>query len=202
MSDKLNSEALLGGLLELSSRLRAASAQLQGPAGAQLPSTIATVFAFYKFVAQVFPNEPEYCMPINAVLYALLDVANGQKPPLFKPVKGRRGVPFSESIFRAAAAALMEFYQQSGIARKVAARDVAIELDRMGYRNEGREITADNVENWRDEMREEGGTPAADRYLYILKELGSGFPKEPKKAAQFLFNALPGIHSPDSYQLP
>jgi hypothetical protein len=63
-------------------------------------------------IANTFPNGAELAAPINELAYALEDLDQGRRPALLQAPKARRGRPGtsnSSRLFRALAAALMEF---------------------------------------------------------------------------------------------
>jgi hypothetical protein len=136
-------------------------------------------------------------LPINEILYALKDIQSGRKPPLFEKGKSKKGIATKENAFRSDAAVLMELYQEAGSDRKKAAREVATRLNALGHRNNSKEITAGNVEDWRDKLKA-GNENEKGRYLWALKTLGEGFPGQPLKAADFFIHTFTDLHPPNS----
>jgi len=199
---RISLPALTAELVKLHHKLQFATNKYRGSGGdGRRPAVRIALNALSDFLGNVYALDQDLRLPINELLYAIDDLDRGKVLELVEPAKvdHRPPNPLSNGLFRATAAALMEVYKLDKMPRKQAAAHAARKLNKLGYRSEnGQRITAKEVENWRDLMKERQGKNdiAADRYATILSELKSKYPKEPKKAAQFLLGVLPDMIPP------
>jgi len=197
-----NLEALAGELEGLSKILRFAADQFRArPADERRPAVRIALYALSNFVGNVFSLDQDLRQPLNELLYGLNDLDHGQVVPLLKSAKvsHRAKGALSTGFLRAGAAALMDLHQQAGMPRKQAAQHAATKLNEHGYRDDkGGRVAAKEVERWRDEMKspQDKGDLAVERYKFVLEWLKSSHPDEPKKAAEFLLDALLDLISP------
>ena len=149
-------------------------------------------------IANTFPNGAELAAPINELAYALEDLDQGRRPALLQAPKARRGRPGtsnSSRLFRALAAALMEFELRTEGSKERAARRAARHLAQLGYTDRGSEITFKQVQEWREEMSAAPVSSVdrgAQRYHYTVRMLTEAFPEDPRAAVSLLLESLPG----------
>jgi hypothetical protein len=197
-----NLTALACELETLSKRLRFAVEKFRTRSESERrPAVRIAVNALSEFVGNVFSLDQDLRLPLNQLLYGLDDLDRGQVIPMFEPTKVRHRARRSLTTghLRAGGAALMDIYQQGGIARDNAAGKAAIKLNGAGYRDEkGQRITGKNVVRWRDDLRARQSENADDvrRYNTILSLFKIEHPKEAETAAQFLLDALPDLVAP------
>lgn len=149
-------------------------------------------------IAMFGTREPSVLNPLHQLQYALYDLRRGKVMPLLKPKKVSRRPRDSAAVegFRAFAAVAMDLYVQAKVPRKQAARDVAHELSRMGYKNgSGKLITGSRVEDWRDRMMTElpRENEAAARFHRVKAQLEVQFASDLKAGARFLLGRLPTV---------
>jgi hypothetical protein len=151
-------------------------------------------------VSQILPERPDLVHPLHDLLYGLKSLDAGSVAPMLMPapIKGRRPSPIPQELFRAAAAALMQLKQWQRVERPVAAREVARELNKLGYRDEGNELNGKGVTLWRNKMKKpvDATCPAAGRYRTILAQLKINFPNDHKSAYRFLLGLMPELATP------
>jgi len=111
--------------------------------------------------------------PLLTLFVALDAVHKGKRSPILEPAKqsGRPSDTDFEAGYKAWAAAAMTLLMDNGLQQKEAARKVAREMSRSGYRLPGgKEPTARAVRGWRDEcIGHHGGTTMGKRYDAALK---------------------------------
>ena len=189
----------LGELLNFSFLLKVARTQFHtedpdhGRSGARN-----TIIAAIHFISRVLPDGPELVLPLKSILYGLEDLDNGHVPPILTRAKlGKKGpVALGSRITRAMAAALMDLYQQAGQERRASAISASQKMNHLGYRDDKRmKISATQVENWRDTMKENQGADdlPARQYATTLSMLAGMFPGKPERAAEFFLQNLPFI---------
>jgi hypothetical protein len=194
--------ALESELQTLSKRLRFAAGHFQTNAETERRQAVrVALYALSDFVGNVFSREQELRLPLNELFYGLHDLDRGQVVGVLKPtkVKHRAKRSLTAGILRAGGAALMDIYQQGGVARDEAARKAAIMLNGVGYRDErGQRITGKTVEHWRDDLKSRPRESADDvrRYTAILGFWKVGRPSEVESVAQSLLDALPAWVAP------
>ena len=197
-----NLDLLANELQTLSKRLHFAVACFRRSAeGERRPSVRIAVNALSEFVGNVFSLDQDLRLPLNQLLYGLDDLDRGQVVPLLEPTKVRHRAKRSLATghLRAEGAALMDIYQQGGMARDNAARKAATMLNSAGYRDEREQrITGKNVVRWRDDLKARQRENADDvrRYNTILSWLKLERPNEAEAVAKFLLDALPDLAAP------
>lgn len=111
--------------------------------------------------------------PLVTLFIALDALDKGKRSPLLGPTKqgGRPADTDFEAGYKAEAAAAMTLLMDNGLRQKEAARKVAKELSRFGYRLPGgRAPSARTVRGWRDEcIGHHGGKTIGKRYEATLK---------------------------------
>ncbi len=103
-----------------------------------------TLGEIQSFLADVFGPHEKSLTLLRELIYALQDLDRGNVVPLLKPrkVSHRSPDPIAEEGFRAFAAATMELLVKGGERRKNAAKRVADNLHRQGYRGKKGRIYA------------------------------------------------------------
>jgi hypothetical protein len=200
--------ALAGQLQMLSHSLRCSVKEFRAsPENERRHAIGVAVKALSEFIGNVFALDQDLHQPLDALLYALDDLDHGQVGPLLQrsEIDHRAKKPLSESLFRADAAALMDFYRQDGMPRKQAAMHTVSKLNELGYRVNGdRRIAAKEVERWRDELKSprDASDPAACRYNFVLEQLKAKYPSGPEMAAKILSDILPDMFAPSIPKKP
>jgi hypothetical protein len=197
-----NLTALEGELQTLKRCLRFATIGFRASAGSERRTAVRIALnAVSSFVDNVFSLDQELRQPLNELLYGLDDLDRGQVIQLLKPNKTshRAKKSLSAGHLRAAAAALMDLYQQAGMARETAARQAALKLNGAGYRDDkGQSVAAKQVKRWRDDLKAplDKNDDAVRKYNVALSFLESTHPGDPDSAARFLLDALPDAIAP------
>jgi hypothetical protein len=111
--------------------------------------------------------------PLVKLFVALDAVRHGKRSPLLEPAKqgGRPADTDFEAGYKAWAAAAMTLLMNNGLRQEEAARKVAREMSRSGYRLPGGKApSARAVRGWRDEcIGHHGGATIGKRYDAALK---------------------------------
>jgi hypothetical protein len=121
------------------------------------PGVIIALGALQNFLVEIYGRyDPKPLIALRQLIYALHDLDRGTTAPLLTPEKldHRAPDPCANEAFRAFAAAAMELLMKGKVGRLEAARRVAKALRHHGYCNvDHTQITAKNVERWRDSFR-------------------------------------------------
>src|SRR5260370_6512593 len=136
-NSKISAE-LLAALSFLSKALRVASGSFSLAAKDHGRASVRiALVGIIKLLAELYPNEPSFQLPLNELLYALEDLDRGKIAPLLKPAKVAHnpGNTLSEALFRAIPAAAMDRLIAGKMSRELAARTVARTLSKMGNKN-------------------------------------------------------------------
>jgi hypothetical protein len=195
-------------IMELRQRLTFAAEKFEkgAPDGGRSGVHI-TLRVLEDFLAAMFgTNDPKVFIPLRQLQYALYDLDRGKVVPLLarKKVTHRPRDSAAKEALMALAAGCMELFVEGGVARKLAARQVADALHANGHRNgPSKRITAQNVEDWRDRMRL--GSPsenlAVGRFRRIAVDYRSMFP-DPVTAANHILKRIPLVAPPEIPKKP
>lgn len=151
-------------------------------------------------VSQIVPQRTDLVNPLLDLLYGLKSLDVGSVVPMLTPVKlnNRSPNPIPRELFRADAAALMEFKQRQGAGNDIAAGHVARDLNRLGCRDDGSKVYKKGVVVWRNKVMSpaDAACPYASRYDFILAELTGKFPKDPEKAYRYLLDIVRDRYAP------
>ena len=146
------------------------------------------------------PSDPKPLVTLRQLIYALYDLDLGATSPLLTPKKiSHRSLDsLAKKSFRAFAAAAMELLVKAKVKRVEAARRVANALNQRGYRGvRNRRITANDVENWRDQLRV--GSPVEDQAVARFRRLidSAATSTDPSlDAMKILEDLIPGVVPP------
>lgn len=159
------------------------------------------LFGLIEHVSQIVPARPDLVHPLRDLLYSLKGLDAGSVAPMLMPVEvsGRRVSPIPQELFRADAAALMQLKQWQGVERPLAAVQVALNLNELGYReDDGNRLDGKSVVVWRNKMKRPDNPAclAAARYNSILAELKAQFSEDHQAAYRFYLNAMPDLDMP------
>jgi hypothetical protein len=127
---------------------------------------------------------------------ALQDVERGHCLKLFAPLIAHRP-PDKAKLFilKAASAAAMQTYMDSGKTKSEAAAFVATGLDTAGFRRPGRDpkpASARTVARWRDSFAGHSDAEGADIYEFVLQEVRAIY-TTPAAQAAHLMQGLKGL---------
>ena len=155
-------------------------------------------------ILQLYPEHPDWVIPLNQLLYGLRDLDRGKPNILFEPVKLDNRPPntIADVIFRAIpAAAMTVLMKKARVKRTEAAQTIAGRLNKLGYIDRsGGPIKGIQVAQWREDiMAQRPRELAARRYLDALKEVEA---LEPQEAVTYLLNALVSLPPPHFPQNP
>jgi hypothetical protein len=157
-----------------------------------------------ELVLGLWPDHPEWAIPLNQLLYGLKDLDRGKANSLFDPVKLTNRPPneIADVIFRPIPAAAMTCLMEDGAKRTEAADQIARKLNKMGYKDRsGGAIKGSQVAQWREEAMSLWPKErlAAQRYRDALEEVkGMGA----QKAVTYLLGSLPGFPPPHFPEKP
>lgn len=187
--------------LQLFSRLQFAAAIFDPSApNVGRKSIILSLLAINDFLTAVGIQDKAVHLPLNELIYALEDLNRGRVRPLIQKAKvaHRSKNSVAEEFFRTLAAAAMDLHMMEKVRRKEAARIVARELTKMGYRHPtAGPIKAQHVEDWRDRILEAAPRSEPRRQFRRAKEAAMRpFPNQPVTAAKFLLKQLPIVFQP------
>jgi hypothetical protein len=150
-------------------------------------------------VLELYPDHPEWVVPLQQLLFGLKDLDRGKPNRLFEPVKVDHCPPnsISDVMFRAIPAAAMTcLMERGGIKRTQAAATIAKRLNALGYTDRfGGAIKGAQVEQWREEAMAKRPKEelAARRYHEALIEVEA---KAPQEAVTYLLESLPRLPPP------
>jgi hypothetical protein len=187
-------------VLQLLSTLELASA-LFDPSDpkAGRKSIIIILRALNDFLIAVDAQKPSHA-PLNELIYALADLDRGRVSPLLRKtkVKHRSKNSIADEFLRTFAAVAMDLMMQEKLPRKMAAKRVAGELTKMGYRHPTRgAIRAQHIEDWRDEISREGRRSERHmQFCRVREEAVTHRPDRPFDKAVFLLERLPAAFPP------
>jgi hypothetical protein len=160
----------------LTARLRFAKCLYEAyeEAEAHREAAMLSLTAVIDFLASVDDCHREQLgKPLLTLFVALDAVHKGKRSPLLEPAKqgGRPSDTDFEAGYKAWAAAAMTLLMDTGLRQKEAARKVAKEMSRHGYRLPGGKApSATTVRAWRDQViGHHGGTVMGKRYDAMLK---------------------------------
>jgi hypothetical protein len=161
-------------------------------------SIIIILRALNDLLIAVDAQKPSHA-PLNELIYALADLDRGRVSPLLRKTKVRHRSKNSiaDEFLRTFAAAAMDLMMQEK-PRKVAANRVASELTKMGYRHPTRgAIRAQHIEDWRDEISQEGRrSERRMQFCRVREEALAHPPDRPFDKAVFLLERLPAAFPP------
>lgn len=164
------------------------------------------LLAMITFVSETIPDRLDLPQPLQETLFALRDLDRGRVSSLLEPtlIDHRPPMPYSEELFRADAAILMELKKRSGIKRMVAAEIVARRLNERGYRDGNDRLAGKKIAAWRDVARQEIGVSdlGRQRYRFVLERLEARFPGDPEGAFAFYLDVMLDLHFPDILKKP
>lgn len=153
-----------------------------------------------KYVEAVIPQRPDLVLPLRDLLYGLRSLDDGTTVPLLQAAELGHRPPnaISVGVFRADAAALMDLkvaemkVQKKKRFRDEAARAVAQELNRLGFRDDGNRILGKQVADWRERVMKAAQKPnyEATHYLTALRMLKAKFPDDPRAAFSFWLGCM------------
>ncbi len=151
-----------------------------------------------QLIAALFPNKPVLPVALVDLTCALKDLERGIVAPMLKPAEVSHRPPnaLSAELFRALPAAAMTLEMQAGKSRNDASRDIAGQLNKMGYRGgSGNRIEASQVSKWREKMMTERAAEnlAVARYQLALEQVKGMTPGE---AAKVLLANMLALHPP------
>jgi hypothetical protein len=151
-----------------------------------------------QLIAALFPNKPALPVALIDLACALKDLEQGIVAPLFKPAKLDHRPPnaLSAELFRALPAAAMTLEMQAGKSLKEASREVAAQLNKMGYTDDsGNRVRGSQVSKWREKMMTERASEnlAVARYQLALAQVTG---MDPGVAAKSLVDTMPALHPP------
>lgn len=155
--------------------------------------------ACINFVLVTVPDSIDLLLPLRELNYALHELDQGHVRAILKREvkRGRKETAISVVAFRATAAVLMELYSRNAVGRGQAAAAAAERLAELGYRDErNRPITAAQVEDWRDKVKEGGDSIGVKRFRKSLEVLHNIVPNDPERAIQFVLDSLSAIRRP------
>jgi len=146
-----------------------------------------------EFLAVLAPHQATLPAPLQDLLLGLVDLNHGTVIPLLQPAekRGRAPKPIGDDLFRAvAAAAMTHLMTDPGIDRELAARDIAVQLNKMGHKPT---LTAKEIMKWRERIMagDPLGNLALQRYQIALRQVKGA---EPKRGAADLLANLPPMH--------
>jgi hypothetical protein len=116
--------------------LQKASAGYDGlqPSDARERVRVALV-GLIRLISDIFPNEPRFALPLNELLYGLIDLDRGKVVPLLSPTKtpNNPGNALADELFRAIPAAAMTRLVEGKLMNRLpASKDIVKRLNRMG----------------------------------------------------------------------
>lgn len=182
----------------LSMALQAASEYEPSQGGGGRKHVVQALVGVNQLIAALFPNKPVLPVALIDLACALNDLDRGIVAPLLKPadVSHRPPNALSAELFRALPAAAMTLEMEAGKRRKEASREIAAQLNRMGYRDSsGNRIEGSQVAKWREKMMTERAAEnlAVARYQLALEKVKGIAPGE---AAKFVLANMPALHPP------
>jgi hypothetical protein len=133
------------------------------------------LFGLIRLISDVFPKESRFALPLNELLYGLMDLDRGKVVPLLSPAKtpNNPGSALADDLFRAIPAAAMTCLMQGNVMKRIpASQDILKRLKRMGTTHlSGKQITAGQIVKWREKMMTELASedPAVARYELSLE---------------------------------
>jgi hypothetical protein len=155
-------------------------------------------------VLELYPDHPEWVIPLNQLLFGLKDLDRGKPNVLFETAKLNNRPPntISDMIFRAIPAAAMTILtKKDRVKRAEAAEMIAKRLNKMGYRDRlGGPFKGIHVAQWREDiMAQRPRELAARRYQDALHEVEAMAPAE---AVTYLLGSLLSLPPPHFPQNP
>ena len=157
-----------------------------------------------QLLASLFPNKPTLPIALIDLACALKDLDRGIVAPMLRPAKVDHRPPsaITAEMFRALPAAAMTLQMKTGMPLKNASREIAEQLNKMGFRDSrGDRIKGAQVAKWREKMTTERAAEnlAVARYELALKSV-EGLP--PSEAVELVLANVPALTPPKNPKKP